>query len=96
MYREYLLGFQLNSLAVRNHEIVCYFKFLAQEDPGFTERLCAENEEFCPGMLIQLDHSLFLCPVYHAVRGKKIFIDNHFQRDYNGYNFQIFTFIMDE
>ncbi|MFI8712823.1 lipase family protein [Brevibacillus brevis] len=46
--REHLLDFQLNSLAVRNHEIVCYFKFLAQEDPGFTERLCVENEGFCP------------------------------------------------
>lgn len=28
--------FQLNSLAVRNHEIVYYFKFLTQEEPGFT------------------------------------------------------------
>ncbi|GED59066.1 lipase family protein [Brevibacillus formosus] len=46
--RKYLLDFQLNSLAVRNHEIVCYFKFLAQEEPGFTERLCVENEGFCP------------------------------------------------
>lgn len=44
----YPIDFQLNSLAVHNHEIVCYFKFLSRENPRYTEGLCAENEGFCP------------------------------------------------
>ncbi|NGQ95789.1 lipase family protein [Brevibacillus sp. SYP-B805] len=42
------LSFQLNSLAVRNHEIVCYFKNLSQQNPDFTKALCTENPGFCP------------------------------------------------
>lgn len=44
----YPLSFQLNSLAVRNHEIVCYFKNLSQQNPAFTKALCNENPGFCP------------------------------------------------
>ncbi|WP_379317443.1 lipase family protein [Paenibacillus puldeungensis] len=43
-----LLSFQLNSLPVRNHEIVCYFKYLSQQNPDFTNVLCSENPGFCP------------------------------------------------
>ncbi|MCA0756633.1 lipase family protein [Paenibacillus sp. N4] len=46
--KEYPLNFQLNSLAVRNHEIVCYFKNLSQLNPGFTQALCHQNPGFCP------------------------------------------------
>lgn len=46
--RKYPLSFQLNSLAVRNHEIVCYFKALSPQDPGFVKGLCNENPGFCP------------------------------------------------
>ncbi|WP_412174708.1 lipase family protein, partial [Aneurinibacillus migulanus] len=42
------LSFQLNSLPVRNHEIVCYFKKLSQHNPNFTRVLCDENLGFCP------------------------------------------------
>jgi triacylglycerol lipase len=42
------LSFQLNSLPVRNHEIVCYYKFLSQQNPDFTKLLCADNPGFCP------------------------------------------------
>lgn len=42
------ISFQLNSLPVRNHEIVCYFKFLRWQNPGFTDALCADNPGFCP------------------------------------------------
>ncbi|MDT9717390.1 lipase family protein [Paenibacillus sp. ClWae2A] len=42
------LSFQLNSLPVRNHEIVCYFKFLSRQNPGYTEALCTDNPGFCP------------------------------------------------
>lgn len=42
------ISFQLNSLPVRNHEIICYFKFLSRQNPGFTEVLCADNPGFCP------------------------------------------------
>ncbi|WP_410511685.1 lipase family protein [Paenibacillus sp. BR2-3] len=42
------LSFQLNSLPVRNHEIVCYFKYLSQQNPDFTKALCDENPGFCP------------------------------------------------
>ncbi|ETT48691.1 MULTISPECIES: lipase family protein [unclassified Paenibacillus] len=42
------ISFQLNSLPVRNHEIVCYFKFLSQRSPDFTKLLCADNPGFCP------------------------------------------------
>lgn len=45
---KYPLSFQLNSLAVRNHEIVCYFKFLSEQNPTFTQALCTENQGFCP------------------------------------------------
>ncbi|MED4582326.1 lipase family protein [Brevibacillus choshinensis] len=45
---KYPLSFQLNSLAVRNHEIVCYFKYLSQQNPDFTDALCADNPGFCP------------------------------------------------
>ncbi|MGC5328309.1 lipase family protein [Brevibacillus sp. SYSU BS000544] len=46
--KKYPLSFQLNSLAVRNHEIVCYFKNLSQQNPDFTKKLCFENPGFCP------------------------------------------------
>ena len=46
--RKYALSFQLNSVAVRNHEIVCYFKNLSQQNPSFTKVLCANNPGFCP------------------------------------------------
>lgn len=42
------VSFQLNSLPVRNHEIVCYFKNLSKKNPDFTKALCAENPSFCP------------------------------------------------
>ncbi|MCV9885644.1 lipase family protein [Metabacillus halosaccharovorans] len=42
------LSFQLNSLPVRNHEIVCYFNFLSKQNPVFTKALCSENPGFCP------------------------------------------------
>lgn len=42
------LSFQLNSLPVRNHEIVCYFKNLSQQNPAFAKSLCDENPGFCP------------------------------------------------
>ncbi|MBD2869725.1 lipase family protein [Paenibacillus arenilitoris] len=42
------ISFQLNSLPVRNHEIVCYFKFLSLQNPRFTEALCADIPGFCP------------------------------------------------
>ncbi|AJY75408.1 lipase family protein [Paenibacillus beijingensis] len=45
---KYPLSFQLNSLPVRNHEIVCYFKNLSQKNPDFTKTLCAKNPGFCP------------------------------------------------
>ncbi len=45
---KYPLSFQLNSLAVRNHEIVCYFKYLSHRNPEFTKALCDENPGFCP------------------------------------------------
>ncbi|MGE6486921.1 lipase family protein [Paenisporosarcina sp. NPDC076898] len=46
--RKYALSFQLNSVAVRNHEIVCYFKNLSQQNPSFTKALCANNPGYCP------------------------------------------------
>ncbi|WP_373233241.1 lipase family protein [Cohnella sp.] len=42
------LSFQFNSVAVRNHEIVCYFHKLSQRSPRFTNALCMENPGFCP------------------------------------------------
>jgi Predicted lipase len=42
------LSFQLNSLPVLNHEIVCYFKNLSKKNPDFTKTLCAANPGFCP------------------------------------------------
>ena len=45
---KYPLSFQLNSVAGRNHEIVCYFKNLSQQNPDFTKALCDENTGFCP------------------------------------------------
>ncbi|WP_312110289.1 lipase family protein [Brevibacillus reuszeri] len=45
---KYLLSFQLNSVAARNHEIVCYFKYLSKQNPDFTSALCEENPDFCP------------------------------------------------
>lgn len=42
------LSFQLNSLPVRNHEIVCYFKYLSLTQPRYTQELCARNPGFCP------------------------------------------------
>jgi triacylglycerol lipase len=42
------LSFQFNSVAVRNHEIVCYFHKLSQRSPRFTDALCMENPGFCP------------------------------------------------
>lgn len=46
--KKYLLSFQLNSLAVRNHEIVCYFKYLSEQNRDFTKVLCEKNPGFCP------------------------------------------------
>ncbi|MGG1661186.1 lipase family protein [Brevibacillus sp. NRS-1366] len=46
--KKYPLSFQLNSLAARNHEIVCYFNFLSERNPEFTKSLCAANQGFCP------------------------------------------------
>ena len=46
--KKYEVSFQLNSLAVRNHEIVCYFKNLSQQNPDYTKELCAKNPGFCP------------------------------------------------
>ncbi|WP_103104369.1 lipase family protein [Brevibacillus reuszeri] len=48
VHTKYLMSFQLNSVAVRNHEIVCYYKFLSEQDPDFTKALCEENPGFCP------------------------------------------------
>jgi len=45
---KYPLSFQLNSLPVRNHEIVCYFNNLSKKNPSFTKLLCNENPGFCP------------------------------------------------
>jgi Predicted lipase len=42
------LSFQFNSVAVRNHEIVCYFHKLRQRSPRFTDALCMDNPGFCP------------------------------------------------
>lgn len=42
------LAFQLNSLPVRNHEIVCYFNNLSKKNTAFTRLLCNENPGFCP------------------------------------------------
>jgi len=42
------LSFQLNSLPVRNHEIVCYFKNLSKKNPAFARALCTKNPGFCP------------------------------------------------
>lgn len=42
------LSFQLNSLPVRNHEIVCYFKYISVKDPRYTQALCTLNPGFCP------------------------------------------------
>lgn len=42
------ISFQLNSLPVRNHEIVCYFKFLSRRNPDFAKALCADSPGFCP------------------------------------------------
>lgn len=42
------VSFQLNSLPVRNHEIVCYFKNLSHQNPDFTQVLCHVNPGFCP------------------------------------------------
>jgi triacylglycerol lipase len=46
--RMYPVSFQLNSLPVRNHEIVCYFKNLSQQNPDYTRALCNRNPDFCP------------------------------------------------
>jgi triacylglycerol lipase len=43
----YPLSFQLNSIA-RNHFISCYFHTLSELNPGFTNRLCTNNPDFCP------------------------------------------------
>jgi triacylglycerol lipase len=48
VHTKVLISFQLNSLPVRNHEIVCYFKFLSRQNPDYTEALCADNPGFCP------------------------------------------------
>lgn len=45
---KYPVSFQLNSLATRNHEIVCYFKNLSKKNPYFTSLLCEKNPGFCP------------------------------------------------
>lgn len=45
---KYPLSFQLNSVAVRNHEIVCYYNDLSKQNPGFTRELCWRNPDFCP------------------------------------------------
>jgi hypothetical protein len=45
---KYPVSFQLNSLPVRNHEIVCYFKNLSQQNPDFTKAYCDQNPGFCP------------------------------------------------
>ncbi len=45
---KYPVSFQLNSLPVRNHEIVCYFKYFSQQNPHFTNVICDENPGFCP------------------------------------------------
>lgn len=42
------LSFQFNSVAVRNHEIVCYFHKLSQRSPRFVAALCANHPNFCP------------------------------------------------
>ncbi|QRG65136.1 lipase family protein [Brevibacillus choshinensis] len=46
--KKYALSFQLNSLAIRNHEIVCYFAFLSKQNPHFTEALRTSTPGFCP------------------------------------------------
>jgi triacylglycerol lipase len=48
VHNPYPLSFQLNSLPIRNHEIVCYFKNLSRLNPDFTQALCNHNPEFCP------------------------------------------------
>ncbi|SFJ08078.1 triacylglycerol lipase [Brevibacillus centrosporus] len=45
---KHLLSFQLNSLAARNHEIVCYFKFLSEGNSAYASTLCEQNPGFCP------------------------------------------------
>ncbi|MBM7554800.1 hypothetical protein JOC33_003741 [Thalassobacillus pellis] len=44
----YPISFQLNSLPIRNHEIVCYFKNLSLQNSEFTQVLCSQNPGFCP------------------------------------------------
>ncbi|URT69064.1 lipase family protein [Cytobacillus firmus] len=46
--RKYPVSFQLNSLPVRNHEIVCYFHNLSMQNPYYTRTLCAGSQGFCP------------------------------------------------
>ncbi|MBT2688395.1 lipase family protein [Bacillus sp. ISL-47] len=46
--RKYPVSFQLNSLPVRNHEIVCYFQNLSMQNPDYTRGLCAGSPGFCP------------------------------------------------
>jgi triacylglycerol lipase len=46
--KKFPLSFQLNSVATRNHEIVCYFKNLSQQYPDVTQALCDKNPGFCP------------------------------------------------
>ncbi|MCY9530213.1 MULTISPECIES: lipase family protein [Paenibacillus] len=45
---KYPISFQLNSLANRNHEIVCYFKNLSKKNPYYASLLCEENPGLCP------------------------------------------------
>ncbi|OBY80751.1 lipase [Paenibacillus sp. KS1] len=45
---KYPVSFQLNSLANRNHEIVCYFKNLSKKNPYYASLLCEENPGLCP------------------------------------------------
>lgn len=62
------LSFQLNSLPVRNHEIVCYFKNLSQQNPAFTKALCDENPGFCP--------DTELCVPFIGICGEKTSTNN--------------------
>ncbi|QGQ45486.1 lipase family protein [Metabacillus sediminilitoris] len=65
---KYPLSFQLNSLPVRNHEIVCYFKNLSQQNPDFTKVFCAKNPGFCP--------DTGLCVPFIGICGEKTSTNN--------------------
>ncbi|MBD1380460.1 lipase family protein [Metabacillus arenae] len=68
VHKKYPVSFQLNSLPVRNHEIVCYFKNLSQQNPDFTKVLCGENPGFCP--------DTGLCVPFIGICGEKTSTNN--------------------